>query len=80
MKKYKILHFRGGCIGCGACVAVCENYWEMKDDGLSHLKGSKLQKGADEIIYELEVDEPSCNIDAQDVCPVQVIKVRKNNS
>ena len=51
----------------------------MKEDGLSHLKGSKLQKGADETTYELELDDPECNIDAQDVWPVQISKVKNNN-
>lgn len=79
-KKYKILHFRDGCIGCGACAAVCEKYWEMQDDGKSFLKGSRLQVGASETIYELEVDEVGCNTDAEEVCPVQVIKVKKITS
>lgn len=77
-KKYKILYFRDRCIGCGSCVAVCEKYWEMKEDGLSFLKNSRLQKGAGETTYELDIDAPECNTDAQDVCPVQIIKVKKN--
>lgn len=77
-KKYKVLHYRDGCIGCGACAAVCEQYWDMHDDGRSFLKGSKLQEGVSDTVYELEVDEAGCNIDAEEVCPVQVIKVQKN--
>lgn len=26
------------CIGCGACVSVCPNVFEMGDDGKSHVK------------------------------------------
>lgn len=78
-KKYKVLHFRDRCIGCGSCAAVCDKYWEMKEDGLSHLIGSTQVKGADETTYELDLDDPECNIDAQDVCPVMIIKVKKNS-
>lgn len=77
-KKYKVLHFRDRCIGCGSCAAVCEDFWEMKEDGLSFLKGSKLQSGADETTYELEIDDPKCNTDAEAVCPVQIIKIKSN--
>ena len=36
----KVIHEIEKCIGCGACAAVCADYWEMKD-GKAHLKGSK---------------------------------------
>jgi len=26
------------CIGCGACVAMCADVFEMKDDGKAHVK------------------------------------------
>lgn len=78
MAKYKVLHFRDRCIGCGSCAAVCEDFWEMKEDGLSYLKGSKLQQGSDETTYELDLDDPKCNTDAEDVCPVQIIKVKSS--
>jgi ferredoxin len=38
---YKIIHNREKCIGCGACAALCSDYWEMDDDGKSLLKGAK---------------------------------------
>lgn len=75
-KKYTIFHFKDGCIGCGSCVALCGKYWEIGEDGLAHLKGSTLQKETKETVYALELDDPECNADARDVCPVQIIKVR----
>ena len=36
----RIIHEREKCIGCGACAAVCPEFWEMKGDGKSHLKKS----------------------------------------
>ena len=26
------------CIGCGTCAAICEEVFEIKDDGKAHLK------------------------------------------
>lgn len=69
MPKFKIVHDRSDCIGCGACVAVCDKFWEMGSDGKSQLKGSKNKGGK----FELEVDDLSCNKDAADSCPVNVI-------
>lgn len=75
-KKYTVLHLKDGCIGCGSCAAVCDEYWEMQDDGLAHLKGSVVQKSAKGDVYALELDDPGCNIDAANICPAQVIKVQ----
>ncbi len=72
MSMVKITHEREKCIGCGACVAVCPKFWEMKDDGKSHLKGSK-KKGK---VYELEVKDAGCNKDAANTCPVECIHVK----
>ncbi len=51
------------CIGCGACVATCDNF-EMKD-GKAHPKKS-------------EVDEVGCNQQAVDICPVEAITVKED--
>ncbi len=76
MDKHKVIHIRNGCIGCGACAAVCPEFWEMGDDGLANLKGGK-PVGEN---WELEIsteENRACNQEAADVCPVQVIKVEK---
>ena len=67
----KIIHEVEKCIGCGACAAVCSDFWEMKDEGKSHLKGSKKVEDN----FELEVDDPGCCQQAADTCPVQCIKI-----
>ncbi len=36
----KIKLDREKCIGCGSCQAVCLKFFEMADDGKSHIKGS----------------------------------------
>lgn len=69
----KIIHEKQKCIGCGACAAICPDFWEMGDDGLAHLKGAgeNPETGAD----ELEVDSAACNQEGADSCPVQIIKI-----
>lgn len=65
----KIRLERDKCISCGACQAVCPNYWQIADDGKINLLGSQKQ-GENEI---LEVGDIACNRDAADTCPVQCI-------
>jgi len=61
---FRIEQKRDECIGCGACVSVCPDNWEMGDDGKSKPK-------------ETTVEKIGCNQEAADVCPVQCIKVVK---
>jgi len=69
--KFKIVHVRPECIGCTACVASCEEFWEMNDDGKSDLKGAKWE-GDTQV---LEVDELKSNMDAAQICPVNCIHI-----
>ena len=64
MAKFKIVHERDLCIGCGACAAACPGNWEMAKDGKSRPK-------------KTELDEIGCNQDAADGCPVQCIHIEK---
>lgn len=74
-KNMKIIHEKEKCISCGACVAVCPNYFEMDQTGKSHLKGSGSNSKGHE---ELEVQEEiSCLQDAADSCPVSIIHIEK---
>ena len=49
------------CIGCGACVSVCENVFEIKDNKAVIKKGQEKSKAP-------------CVKDAIDSCPVNAIK------
>ncbi len=51
------------CIGCGACVAVCDSNWELVE-GKAHPKASK-------------VEEIGCNQDAADTCPMNCIIIKE---
>lgn len=70
----KIIFNREECIGCGSCGALCPLFWDMADDMKADLKNAKLNEDNK---FELEVSEEdkSCNQDAVDCCPVQIIKI-----
>lgn len=73
----KIIHERKKCIGCGSCVALCPKFWQMEEDGKSHLKGSKTDsKTGNE---ELKIKKIECNQEAADSCPVQIIRIVKKD-
>lgn len=64
MAKFKIEVDRDVCIGCGACEAQCPDNFKMGDDSKVKVKKS-------------EVDELGCCKDAEEVCPVDAIKISK---
>ncbi|MCK4590092.1 MAG: ferredoxin [Nanoarchaeota archaeon] len=68
----KIILKRTECIGCGACVATCDAFFEMGDDGLAHLKSVEKKD-----VEELEVKEVKCAKEAAEVCPVDIIEVKE---
>ena len=61
---HTITHDKEGCIGCGACVAMCSDNWEMGNDGKSKPKKTTIEDS------ELE-----CNQQAANACPVKVIHI-----
>lgn len=63
-KTYTVSQEHQKCIGCGACVSLCDN-WEIGKDG----KATPKKK----IIAEKEL---KCNKDAENSCPVQCIHVK----
>jgi ferredoxin len=72
---YEVQHNRENCIGCGTCVDLCPDYWEMADDGKSQLKSAESLNnkiGWEHVWFENDLD---CNKDAESQCPVNVIFV-----
>jgi ferredoxin len=51
---------REGCIGCGACEALCPHNFKLADDGKAKV---------------ISQDITDCTQEAADSCPVNVIKV-----
>lgn len=75
MSFYKIKIERNKCTSCGNCVDICPEFWEIADDGFSHLKGSDKKDN----IEILELEDPECCLDAAAGCPVDCIKVYEND-
>ncbi len=75
MTKLKVIHKRDECISCGACVAICPDFWKMDEDGLSTLKGAK--KIDDHFELEITEEQRATNEEAAEVCPVQIIFVKE---
>jgi ferredoxin len=54
------------CIGCGACEDVCEDVFQLKEDGLSYV----INENPGEELY-------GCTRDAADSCPVDAITIEE---
>lgn len=65
---FKINHEEEKCIGCGACVSVCPDNWEMAENKKGEPKAKPKKK---------EVDDVSCNKEAESVCPTNCIHVEE---
>jgi len=68
----KIILEREKCIGCGSCQAMCPKYFELIEDGKSHIKDSTKQE-----VEELEVEKLECAESASEACPAQCIHITK---
>ena len=68
----KIKLEREKCIGCGSCAALCAKFFEISDDGKSHIVGTTKQENE-----ELEAEKVECAEAAADVCPALCIHIEK---
>jgi ferredoxin len=68
----KIQLEREKCIGCGSCQALCPKYFEIQEDGKSHIKDAVKQD-----VEEIEVEKLECAEPASEACPVQCIHIEK---
>ena len=79
MANPKAEHVRPECIGCGACVAIAPDFWQMDDnDNKADLKNCKKTRNGSEIVLEeLQLAEKDFQInkDAAEACPVNCIHV-----
>lgn len=64
MGKYVIEYDREGCIGAGSCVGACPSNWTMAEDGKADLANK-----------EIDEEQLSCNKEAAESCPVNVIHI-----
>ncbi len=64
MPKFKVELDQKKCIGCGMCVSLCPENFEMQPSGKAKPK-------------KAIVDDLGCNGEAERNCPVSAIKVTK---
>jgi ferredoxin len=79
MNMPKLIQERWKCIGCGACMSVAPDFWEMGDDAKSTMKiahTSKKTRDGELHEGELKKEEVESNKEAANVCPVNCIKVQ----
>lgn len=75
MTKFKLLHNRPDCIGCGACAAITPEFWVMNADGKADIiSGKEMENQWQEL--EIEDKDFASNKDAADSCPVNVIHIK----
>ena len=54
---------KDACIGCGACAAICDNVFEINDEGLSEVIDENVKKDDEQAVQ-----------DAVDACPTGAIE------
>ncbi len=71
----KIILDKSKCIGCGSCQAVCPKFFELREDGKSHLV--RENPDLEDEKEKIEVEKVGCANQAAEVCPVQAIQIEK---
>lgn len=61
-KDLKVKVNKDSCIGCGACAAICEDVFEIGDDGLSKVKVDTVPE-----------DKKEAAVEAIESCPTAAI-------
>lgn len=70
----KIIQNQQKCIGCGSCVSLCPQLFQMGDDGKAHIKEAEVKKENSE---EKTIENSLCGKEAAEACPVQAIEVQE---
>ena len=67
---------KDACIGCGACAAICDEVFEINDEGLSEVKVEEDNKEKEEFVSVKEELQDEVR-DAADSCPTGAIEVEE---
>ena len=67
---------KDACIGCGACAAICDEVFEINDEGLSEVKVEEENKEKEEFVSVKEELQDEVR-DAADSCPTGAIEVNE---
>ena len=77
MAKYKIEFDRETCIGALSCYAAAPRFWPRSEDGKVDLTESTYNKETKKWELIIGVKDLEVNKEAEEVCPVFVIKITK---
>ncbi len=72
MARFKITHDQPGCIGCGACEAVCPDNWTMEE----------IDGEVKAVVKKTSIDDAKLaeNKEAAESCPVNVIHLHDEDN
>ncbi|MBU1292363.1 ferredoxin [Patescibacteria group bacterium] len=56
------------CIGCGSCVAICPDVFDINQENKAVVKNTNTDQG--------ETDQ-ECAKEAVEICPIQVIEIEE---
>lgn len=59
----KVIVNKDSCIGCGACAAICEDVFEIGDDGLSQVKVETVSEDKEDACREAVESCPTAAIE-----------------
>jgi ferredoxin len=78
MGKIKVIHYPENCIGCNSCCLMAPDQWRINDEtGRAELIGAEHKGNCD--VLEIQAQDLANNLSAAAACPVQIIKVEKND-
>jgi ferredoxin len=69
----KVTIDREGCIECGVCESTCPDVFELKDNEKARIV-AKYRPSSDPAVGEVPDEQVACSKEAEDSCPVSVIK------
>ena len=72
----KVKDNKDACIGCGACAAICDEVFEINDEGLSEVKVEENSENKEEFVSVKEELQDEVR-DAADSCPTGAIEVKE---
>ncbi len=67
---------KDACIGCGACAAICDEVFEINDEGLSEVKVEENSENKEEFLSVKEELQDEVR-DAADSCPTGAIEIEE---
>ena len=66
---------KDACIGCGACAAICDEVFEINDEGLSEVKVEENKEKEEFVSVKEELQDEVR--DAADSCPTCAIVIEE---